>query len=102
MLSDGSFILVIAIMAAATFATRIAGAAVMSRVTPTARTQRFLEGLSVSVIAALVASQLMTGDAGNAVAVAIAVLVMLLSRSVVWAMFAGMISAAAVPLLLAV
>ncbi len=102
MLSDWTFILVLAIMAAATFATRIAGAAAMSRVTPTPRARRFLEGLSVSVIAALVASQLMTADVRNAVAVAIAVLVMLLSRSVVWAMFAGMISAAAVPLLLAV
>ncbi|MEM9470691.1 MAG: AzlD domain-containing protein [Pseudomonadota bacterium] len=102
MLSDWSFILVITIMAAATFATRVAGAVLMARVTPTARTERFLDGLSVSVIAALVASQLMTADVRNVTAVAVAVAVMFVSRSVVWAMFAGMMFAAAVPFIIAI
>lgn len=69
----------------------------MSRVTPTARAERFLEGLSVSVVSALVASQLMSVDVRNAAAVAVAVIVMLVSRSVVWAMFTGMIAAAIIP-----
>jgi len=56
MLNDWSFVLTVAIMAVVTFATRIGGAVLMSYVTPTARTERFLEGLSVSVISALVAS----------------------------------------------
>lgn len=102
MLGDWSFGLVVTIMAAATFATRVAGAVLMSRVTPTARTERFLDGLSVSVIAALVASQLMTADVRNAAAVTVAVVVMLVSRSVVWAMLAGMMSAAAIPFIVAI
>ncbi len=101
MLNEWSFILVVFIMAVAAFVTRIAGATLMSRVTPTVRTERFLEGLSVSVIAALVTSQLMTADVKNAVAVMGAVMVMLITRNVVWSMFAGMIAAAAVPFLAA-
>jgi len=89
-------------MAVAAFATRIAGAVLMSRVTPTAKTERFLEGLSVSVISALVASQLMTSDVRNAAAVVVAILVMLFTRSVVWAMFTGMITAAAIPFIIAI
>jgi len=99
MLNDWSFVLVVVIMASAAFATRIAGAVLMSRVTPTQKTERFLEGLSVSVISALVASQLASADVKDAAAVVVAVAAMLLTRSVVWAMFAGMITAAATPLL---
>jgi len=102
MLNDWSFTLAVAIMAVAAFATRIAGAVLMSRVTPTAKTERFLEGLSVSVISALVASQLMTSDVRNAAAVVVAILVMLFTRSVVWAMFTGMITAAAIPFIIAI
>jgi len=97
MLNDWSFVLAVAIMATATFASRIAGPILMSRVTWSAKTERFLQGLAVSVISALVASQLMTSDERNIVAVVVAVLVMLFSQSVVRAMFAGMIAAAAAP-----
>lgn len=99
MLSNGAFALAMAIMAAAVLATRLAGAALMTRFTPSARVDRFLEGLSVSVIAALVASQLTVADARHVAAVIVAVAVMLLARSVVWAMFAGMVAAAAYPLI---
>ena len=101
MLNDWSFILVLAIMVVATFATRIAGAVLMLHVKPTAKTERFLDGLSVSVISALVASQLMTADGRNTAAVVVTVLVMFFTRSVVWAMFTGMISAAAMPFIIA-
>lgn len=102
MQNDWSFVLVVAIMASAAFATRIAGAVLMSRVTPTQKTERFLEGLSVSVISALVASQLVTADVTNASAVVVAVVAMLFTRSVVWAMFAGMIAAAATPFIVTI
>jgi len=97
--SDGAFILAVVIMTAAAFATRIAGAVLMSWVTPTARTERFLDGLSASVIAALVASQLMSAEANNSAAVVMAIIVVLLTQNVVWAMLGGMVTAAAYPFL---
>lgn len=92
----------VAIMAVAAFATRIAGAVLMSHVTPTAKTERFLEGLSVSVISALVASQLMTADVTSAAVVVVAVVFMLFTRSAVWAMFVGMIAATATPFIVTI
>ncbi|MET1412172.1 AzlD domain-containing protein [Roseibium sp. HPY-6] len=94
MLSEGSFLLVLAVMTAATFFTRVAGAFFMTRVALTPKTERFLEGLSVSVIAALVASLLVSGDIKTGVATLFALVAMALFRSVIWAMLAGMISAA--------
>ncbi|WP_298960854.1 AzlD domain-containing protein [uncultured Roseibium sp.] len=97
MMDDWSYALVVLILAAAAFATRIAGAVLMSFVTLTPKTERFLEGLSVSVIAALVASNLVTADFRTMTATLLAVAVMALSQSVIWAMFAGMTAAAAFP-----
>ena len=74
----------------------------MSRVTSTAKTERFLEGLAVSVIAALVASHLMAADVRNAEAVAVAILVTLLTRSAISAIVAGMITAAVLPFIMAI
>ncbi len=102
MLNDWSFVLVVAIMAAAAFLTRVGGVVLMSRVKPTAKTEQFLEGLSVSVISALVVSQLMSADVRNVYAVVVAVLVMLFTKSVVWAMLAGLIAAAVFPLIVAI
>ena len=66
----------------------------MTRVGVTARVERFLDGLSVSVVAALVASIVAQGGAREAAAVVIAVVVMFASKSAVWAMIAGMAVAA--------
>lgn len=97
MISDGSFALALGLMAIAVFATRIAGAVLMARVTPSPRVERFLEGLAVSVVSALVASSLVTAEAKYAVAVLIAIAATVITRSVIWAMCAGMIAAAMLP-----
>ncbi|MES0880233.1 AzlD domain-containing protein [Roseibium sp. SCP14] len=100
MLSNGTFLIAVLIMAAAAFATRIAGAVLMSRVRTTRSTDLFLEGLSASVIAALVASLLAQSDLRTALAVAAAIAAMLVTRSVIWAMLAGMACAALISRLL--
>lgn len=80
-------------VAVITYASRIAGALVMSRFATSQRIDRFLGGLSVSVIAALVASIIAQG--GLREAAAAASLVMLGSRSAVWALIVGIACAAA-------
>jgi uncharacterized membrane protein len=90
MLSNGTFLIAVLIMAAAALVTRLAGAILMSRVRTTRSTDLFLEGLSASVIAALVASMLAQSDLRDAMAVVVASVVMLATRSVIWAMLAGM------------
>ena len=93
--SDLSAALAIALIAAVTYGSRIAGALVMSRITISPRVERFLDGMSISVIAAIVASMLAQNGPREAAAVALAVLVMLGARSAVWAMLAGVACAAA-------
>lgn len=92
--SDASITMAIAVMTAVVFGTRVAGAIFMSWIAPSAKIERFLDGLAVSVIAALVASLLTAGDVKLTVSVVLAIVVMALSRSVVWAMLTGMLSAA--------
>ncbi|QBF32489.1 AzlD domain-containing protein [Thalassococcus sp. S3] len=94
-MSDSSFTLALVVMAVTVFVTRCAGALLMSRVSPTPKSERFLEGVAASVISALVASQIMTGGLENLAAVIVAILIMLVSGSIVGAMLAGMITAAA-------
>ncbi|MEM6676831.1 MAG: AzlD domain-containing protein [Pseudomonadota bacterium] len=94
MLSDTSFLIALALMTVATLLTRMSGPVLMAHVRLTPRVERFLEGLAVSVVAALVASNLV-GTPANTVPVLGAVLVMLLTRSAIWAMLAGMVIAAA-------
>ncbi|MEM9634558.1 MAG: AzlD domain-containing protein [Pseudomonadota bacterium] len=89
-MSNSTFLLAVLIMALAAYATRIAGAVLMSRVRTTRSTNLFLEGLSASVIAALVASLLAQSDLKDAMAVFVAIVVMLATRSVIWAILAGM------------
>ena len=101
MLSDWSYVTAVVIMTAAAFATRVAGAVFMSWVAPSARTERFLEGLSVSVIAALVASLLAGAGTKTIAATAVAIAIAGLTRSVVWAMLGGMVTAAAYAFLIA-
>jgi branched-subunit amino acid transport protein len=80
----------ILLVAALTFASRLIGALLMSRVDASPSLERFLDGLSVSVIAALVASILAQGGLREASAVGIAALIMFKSKSAVWAMIVGM------------
>ena len=98
-MSNVSFGLAIIVMSVAVFATRIAGAVFMSRIRPTVKVQRFIEGLSVSVIAALVASSLASSAISSMAAVGVAIVAVSITRSVVWAMFAGMVAAALFPLI---
>lgn len=84
----------ILLIAIVTLASRLAGPLLMARIATSPRVERFLEGLSISVIAALVGSIVAQSGARQATAVAIAAVVMLLSRSAVWAMIAGMALAA--------
>ena len=98
-MSNVSFGLAIIVMSVAVFATRIAGAVFMSRIRPTVKVQRFIEGLSVSVIAALVASSLASSAISSMTAVGVAIVAVSITRSVVWAMFAGMVAAALFPLI---
>ena len=85
----------ICVVAGVTFASRLAGSFLMARVEASARVERFLDGLSVGVIAALVASTLVQNGLREGAAVALAVLVMLRSANAAWAMVAGMALAAA-------
>ena len=84
----------IVLIASVTLASCLAGSFLMSHVNASARIERFLDGLSVAVIAALVASILAQNGLREATAVALAVLVMLRSANATWAMIAGMAVAA--------
>lgn len=89
MQTDRAFVIALIIMAAGALATRLAGAALMRQVALTRRTESVLEGLSVSVIASLVASGLANAELQIILAVAAAMTVVLLMRNVIWAMAAG-------------
>lgn len=97
MLSDSSYFVAVAVLALVALGTRLSGAVLMARVTMTPRIERFLGGVSVSVIAALVASSLATTDLKALAATVSAIFVAAFSRNVIWAMIAGMIVAAAYP-----
>ncbi|WP_306144273.1 AzlD domain-containing protein [Roseibium sp. MMSF_3412] len=97
MLSDWSYILAVALLGLVALGTRLSGAVLMAWVTPTPRVEKFLQGMSVSVIAALVASSLVAADLKTIVATGSAIVVAAGSRSVIWAMVAGIIVAAAYP-----
>lgn len=77
-----------------TLATRLAGPIVMGWLPMSARVERFLQNLSLAVLAALVASMLARGGPREAASVGVAVLVMVLLRKSIWAMGAGMVCAA--------
>lgn len=71
------------------YATRAIGPVLMAGVDPTPRLRRFLDTLAASVIAAIVATALIEAGLREIAAAAATVLVMVLSRSAVWAMMAG-------------
>ena len=92
--SDLDTLVAIAVVAAVTFATRLAGPALMRRISVTPRVERFLEALSISVIAAILASFVAQGGVREAFAVLVAAVVMRTARSAIWAMVLGMAFAA--------
>ena len=92
-MDEGSFLLTLAILTGAALSTRVVGAMLMAAVKPTESVERFLEGLSASVIAALVASQMINAEADQFTAVGVAVLVALVTRNAVLAVAAGMLAA---------
>ena len=82
-------------IAAITFASRIAGSLLMTNIAISPRIERFLNALSVSVIAALVAPIVAQNGLREGAAVGLAAVIMLGSKSAVWAMVGGMAFAAA-------
>jgi uncharacterized membrane protein len=93
--------LAIAMMTLVTLGTRLGGAFVMRFVTLSPRVTGFLEAMSASVLAAIVVTFLVNNGTREAIAVGVAILVMLATRSAIWAMFAAMAFAAGFTLLLA-
>jgi len=87
--------LAILMVSGVTLASRLSGPILMARLPMSATVERFLQNLSLSVIAALVASLLMRGGLREAASVAAAALVMIVFRKSIWAMGAGMLVAAA-------
>lgn len=85
----------ILLASALTLATRLSGPIVMAWLPMSPRVERFLQNLSLAVLAALVATMLARGGMREAASVAVAVGVMLTTRKSIWAMGAGMICAAA-------
>jgi len=81
--------LIIALVACVTLTSRLIGPFIMRVVPITGRVERFLDGVAVSVIAALVASSLAGQGEREMAAVGLAALVMIATRSPVAAMVAG-------------
>lgn len=84
----------ILLASALTLATRLSGPIVMAFLPMSTRVERFLQNLSLAVLASLVASMLARGGLREASAAAVAIGVMALARKSIWAMGAGMICAA--------
>ena len=89
----------ILVIASVTFLNRIAGPIMMKHIDISGRVERFLDAMSVSVVAALVASILAQGGWREVVAVGCSAVVMTQSRSAVWAMICGIGAAAVWPVL---
>lgn len=86
--------LAILLVSGITIASRIGGPLVMAYIPMSSAVERFLQNLSLSVIAALVAAMLARGGLREAASVAIAAVVMLVLRKAIWAMGMGMATAA--------
>ncbi len=84
-----------------TFFNRIAGPVMMRYIKPSPQVDRFLEAMSVSIVAALVASILIQEGWREAAAVSVAMLVMLRVQSAVIPILAGVGTAAAWSVLVA-
>ena len=84
----------ILLVAGMTFASRMAGPLLMTHVGDSPKLRRFLDGLSVSVVSALIAFVVAQAGPREAAAVGAAAVLMVLTRSAVWSMIAGMALAA--------
>tara|TARA_E500000318_G_scaffold49909_2_gene46767 strand:- start:189 stop:512 length:324 start_codon:yes stop_codon:yes gene_type:complete len=84
----------ILLMALVTAATRIGGPAAIRWVGDSLRVRAFLDSMSVSVLAALVAHYLADSGFREGLAIMLAILVMLMLRNAAAAMVAAMIAAA--------
>lgn len=94
MVDAQSAYIAIAIMSFVTLGTRLGGAFMMRFITMSPRLSRFLEAMSASVLAAIVTNYLIHGGTRESVAVGVAIVTMLATRSAVYAMFAAMFAAA--------
>lgn len=94
-LESGSVWSVTLLIATVTAASRLAGPVIMRVVPITGWIERFLDGVAISVIAAMVASRLSQQGAREAAAVGVAGIVMIATRSPVAAMILGIATGAA-------
>ncbi len=86
--------LAITLMAFVTLGTRLGGAMIMRFVTLSPRVTVFLEAMSTSVLAAIVATFLVNNGTRELAAIGVALLIMALTRSAVWAMIGAVVLAA--------
>ncbi|WP_420394399.1 AzlD domain-containing protein [Acuticoccus sp.] len=91
---DPATAVAIALLTAVTIATRLLGPMIMRVVGAPPRVEAFLEAMSVSVLAALVATIVAVSGPREWVAVGVAAVVAVASRSAIWAMFAAVAVAA--------
>ncbi|MGI3130637.1 AzlD family protein [Halopseudomonas pachastrellae] len=97
--SGGGAVLLIGLMMAIALATRLGGVFILS-VTPIShRMKRFIDSMSSSVLIALVAPLLITGDMGTRLALLVAATLMLIARNSLLSIAGGVITAAGVRLL---
>ncbi|MEM6712860.1 MAG: AzlD domain-containing protein [Pseudomonadota bacterium] len=94
MVDPFSAYLAIGLMAVVTLGTRLGGAFVMRLVTLSPRVTVFLEAMSASVLAAIVATFLVQNGTRELAAVGVALIVMFATRNALPAMFSAMVLAA--------
>lgn len=87
-------LLIVAVMALVTLATRWGGVFVMSFVPISPRVRRFIEAMSGSVLMALLAPLAVQGDGGARLALATTAVVMLVLKKPLPAIAAGIVAAA--------
>lgn len=87
-------LLIVAVMALVTLATRWGGVFVMSLVPIGPRVRRFIAAMSGSVLVAVLAPMAVQGDSGARTALATTVLVMLVLKKPLPAIAAGIVAAA--------
>lgn len=89
-------VLVLALMATATYLTRISGVWAVSRIAPSTRITRALDAMTGSVLIAIVAPPAVDGDVALRASIVVAVAVMLTTRKSLVAVIAGAIVAATI------
>lgn len=85
----------IGLMALVVYGTRIAGAELMTTIRMTPRIKAFLNAMAMSVLVAIVASEVARNGLRESAAIVSAIIVMAIWRSAIGAMLAGMLLAAA-------